>query len=276
MKRMSRVAAAATLAVAMSLGVSAGPVFAAETGTPAAATPAPETPAAKPPPASRPAPTTEPAPATKPTPTTRPSPAPSTTKPAPPPVKPSETAVKDPPSPESAPPSVSGTTPATSASAPPAAADEQPDLRLTAAFDRTSYDPMNVVVVHVSVVNAGTGTADNVRLADSGNLAPHTWDGFAGRYVVLAPGQTAEGVATAWVADVTGNVVRLTVEVTSDEPDAAPADNAVTITAPLTVVRGGFTGIAYGDHNGTTCWTRVRRSPACTSTRRPRSGRLTR
>lgn len=43
--------------------------------------------------------------------------------------------------------------------------------------------------------------------------------------------------------------MRLTVEVTSSEPDANPADNSVTVTAPLMVVRGGLTGIAYGDHN---------------------------
>ncbi|MDX3189772.1 carboxypeptidase-like regulatory domain-containing protein [Streptomyces sp. MN03-5084-2B] len=159
--------------------------------------------------------------------------------------------MKDPPSSEPAAPSVTSPAPVstTSASAPPAAAEEQPDLRLTVTFDQSSYDPMNVVVVRASVVNAGTGTANNVRLTDSGNLTSHTWDGFTGRYVVLAPGQTADGVAMASVADVTENVVRLTVEVTSDEPDAAPADNSRTITAPLTVVRGGFSGIAYGDHN---------------------------
>ncbi|MEU0538144.1 hypothetical protein [Amycolatopsis tolypomycina] len=115
MKRMSRVAAAATLAVAMSLGVSAGPVFAAQTEAPASTAPAADSPP----------------PATPETPTTKPSPTS---------VKPSETEVKDPP------PSASSTTPVptTSASAPPAA-------------DR------------------GVRT-----------LTPHTWDGFTGRYLVLA------------------------------------------------------------------------------------------
>ncbi|WIV53940.1 carboxypeptidase-like regulatory domain-containing protein [Amycolatopsis nalaikhensis] len=98
-------------------------------------------------------------------------------------------------------------------------------------------------------MNAGTGTATGVRLTDSGTLASHTWNGFTGMYIVLAPGQTAEGSTWAYIADFTEDVVRLQVEVTSAEPDAEPADNLVTITAPLTVVRGGFTGIAYGDYN---------------------------
>ncbi|MDS0134750.1 MULTISPECIES: hypothetical protein [unclassified Amycolatopsis] len=244
MKRMSQVAAAAVLTVAMSLGVSAGPVFAAETEAPASTAPAtssaspstPETPTTRPSPTSRPAPTTEPAPTTKPSPTS---------------VKPSKTAVKDPPSSKPAPPSASSATPVstTSASTPPAAAEEQPDLRLTAVFDKPSYRQNDPVWVRVSVVNVGTGTATSVRLTDSGTLVAHTWNGFTGVYVVLAPGQAAEGSTWANIADFTENVVRLQVEVTSAESDADPADNSVTITAPLTVVRGGFSGIVYGDYN---------------------------
>ncbi|QKV80552.1 DUF11 domain-containing protein [Amycolatopsis sp. Hca4] len=250
MKRMSRVAAAATVAAAMSLGVSAGPVFAAETETPASTVPAvgspppstAETPTTKPSPTSRPAPTT------KPTPTTKPSPAPtSTAKASPTSVKPSETAVKDPPSSAPAP----STTPVstTSASAPPAAAEDQPDLRLTVAFGQPSYRPGDTVVVHATVTNTGGGTATGVRLTDSGTLTSHTWSTINGGNAVLAPGETAEAYAFAYIEDVSENVVRLTVEVTSTEPDADLADNSVTVTAPLTVVRGGFTGIAYGDHN---------------------------
>ncbi|MGW4057643.1 hypothetical protein ACWEGE_05155 [Amycolatopsis sp. NPDC004747] len=117
------------------------------------------------------------------------------------------------------------------------------------AFGQPSYRQNDPVWVRVSVVNAGTGTATGVRLTDSGTLTSHTWNGFTGMYLVLAPGQAAEGSTWAYIADFTEDVVRLQVEVTSDEPDAEPADNSVTITAPLTVVRGGFTGIAYGDHN---------------------------
>ncbi|MGW5740959.1 LPXTG cell wall anchor domain-containing protein [Amycolatopsis sp. NPDC003861] len=247
MKRMSRVVAAATLAVAMSLGVSAGPVFAAETEAPASAaapgadSPPPATPET---PTTRPAPTSRPAPTTKPAPATKPSPAPTTTKPAPTSVQPPESAVKDPPS------SVSSTAPVstTSASAPPAAAEEQPDLRLTVVFDKPSYRPGDTVAARATVTNAGTGTATNVWLTDSGTLTSHSWYGFTGPNVV-APGQTIEGSTSAYIEDVSENVVRLTAAVTSSEPDANPADNSVTVTAPLTIVRGGLTGIAYGDHN---------------------------
>jgi hypothetical protein len=252
MKRhLSRVAAAATLAVAMSLGVSAGPVFAEEAEPPVSSAPAanspapsaPETPTTKPSPTSRPTQTTEPPSTARPSPTAKPSPTS---------VKPSVTAVKDPPPSEPAPSSVSTTTPVsttTSVSAPPTAAEDQPDLRLTVAFGQPSYRQNDPVWVQVSVVNAGTGTATGVRLTDSGTLAAHTWNGFTGMDIVLAPGQTAEGSTWAYIADFTENVVRLQVEVTAAEPDAEPADNSVTITAPLTVVRGGFRGIAYGDHN---------------------------
>lgn len=249
MKRMSRVAAAATLAVAMSLGVSAGPVFAAETEAPASTAPvaespppsAPETPTTKPAPTTKPipkpSPTPSPAPTSRPAPSTKP--APSTTEPVPTSVRPSETAAQDPPS--------SG--PPVSATSPPPAAVEQPDLRLTVAFGQPSYRPGDTVFVHATVTNAGSGAATGVQLTDSGTLAYHTWYGFTGQYVALAPGQTAEGYASASIEDISENVVRLTVEVTATEPDANPADNSVTITAPLTVVRGGLTGVAYGDHN---------------------------
>ncbi|GAA4544915.1 hypothetical protein GCM10023192_56270 [Amycolatopsis samaneae] len=116
-------------------------------------------------------------------------------------------------------------------------------------LDRPSYHPQDLVRATATVVNAGTGPATAVRLSSSGNLTNHDWDGFTGREVTLAPGQSAMGAALAWVADVSEGVVRLTVTVGSAEPDANPANNTVTVTAALIVVRGGFTGVAYGDRN---------------------------
>ncbi|MEU7788872.1 hypothetical protein [Amycolatopsis sp. NPDC049159] len=180
MHQLPRAAAAVTVAVALSLGVSAGPVFAGEGPTPS-------------------------------------SPAPS------------ESAV--------------------AATSVPASAPDEPDLRLTVVLDRTSYGAGDPVVARATVANAGSATANGVRLADTGTLSAHSWDGFPGREFSLTPGQTAEGTAFAWIEDLGAGVVRLTVEVTSAEPDANPADNSVTVTAPITVVRGGFTGTAYGDVN---------------------------
>ncbi|MFG1647579.1 hypothetical protein ACGFMK_45470 [Amycolatopsis sp. NPDC049252] len=250
MTRLTRVAGAVALAVAMSLGVSAGPAFGAEADPPASA-PAP---AGSSPPSvtEAPVPTSgetpkpaEPGPAAT---TTR---APAMTKaPATTEVKPSTTAVKTSPPPAPASPAVSdpaSTTPASDE--PPTGPPERPDLRLTLVLDQPSYRPQDPVYARVTVVNEGTGPATDVRLTDSGNLTSHSWTLSTGKNFALAPGQTAEGNTVAWVAEVTEGVVRLEAEVTATEPDADPADNSVTVTAPLVVVRGGFTGIAYGDHN---------------------------
>ncbi|MFI9811882.1 peptidase associated/transthyretin-like domain-containing protein [Saccharothrix variisporea] len=131
---------------------------------------------------------------------------------------------------------------------PPAAVSEQPDLALTVVFDKASYDPADLVLLRATVVNAGTATASALRLESSGNLTPHYWH-FEDEVTDLAPGESVQAEASGYVMDVADGVVRVTVEVRSAEADARPDDNATTVSAPLGVVRGGFTGVAYGDLN---------------------------
>ncbi|WIY01759.1 LPXTG cell wall anchor domain-containing protein [Amycolatopsis mongoliensis] len=254
MERLSRTATAFALAVALSLAGSAGPAFAEEAGPETSpSTSADSAPAADRPPvpapagaakptespkvteSRKPAESTEPAESRKPTGSARPG---ATSSSAEPSSRPHPTPTTD--SAQSS----SATPPETTPTAP-----AQPDLRLTVVLDRPSYGPEDLVVARATIVNAGTGAATGVNLTSVDNLSYHLWDGFTGGSVSLAPGESIESVTGAYVADVTGDAVRLAVEVTSAEPDANPADNAVTVTAPLTVVRGGFTGIAYGDRN---------------------------
>ncbi|MFI9811713.1 LPXTG cell wall anchor domain-containing protein [Saccharothrix variisporea] len=131
----------------------------------------------------------------------------------------------------------------------PAAVTEQPDLRLTVAFDKASYEPADLVLLRATIVNVGAVAASTLWLESSGNLTPYLWR-FEGSSVAdLAPGESVQAEASAYVADVAGGVVRVTVEVQADQVDAQPADNTTTVTAPLRVVRSGFTGLVYGDLN---------------------------
>ncbi|RKT55305.1 LPXTG cell wall anchor domain-containing protein [Saccharothrix australiensis] len=124
------------------------------------------------------------------------------------------------------------------------------DLRLVVTYDKPSYFAHEVVVARVKVTNAGDATATRVQVTSTGNIDSHFWHGFDWPGPTLAPGQSAEGYASGHVTDPKGDAVRLVVETTSAEPDAAPGDNAVTAAVPLTVLRGSYSGVIYGDRNG--------------------------
>ncbi|GAB3002728.1 hypothetical protein GCM10027184_69480 [Saccharothrix stipae] len=137
----------------------------------------------------------------------------------------------------------------------PAAADPAPgtvDLSITVAFDRPEFFVDENVTARARVTNTGTATARGVQLFSTANLENTDWDGFpADRQVDVEPGQALEGTLSSPVKTA-DSPLTLTVTVRSSGPDANEADNTATATTLITVQRGGFTGIVYGDRNGNT------------------------
>ncbi|GLZ36946.1 carboxypeptidase-like regulatory domain-containing protein [Actinokineospora sp. NBRC 105648] len=129
-------------------------------------------------------------------------------------------------------------------------ADERPDLRITVAFDKPSYDARDRVVATVTVVNAGPVAATGVRVATKLAKGLSLSWGDLGRSpgVPLAPGERVAATSDAGIeTDAQATSLTLSVVVHSAEQDANPADNAATTTAALVIVRGGLTGVLYGD-----------------------------
>ncbi|MFS8096018.1 hypothetical protein LFM09_02660 [Lentzea alba] len=224
MSRSSTSTGALLLSVVLSLGMSAGPAHADE--APPAETPAVTAPATPEPEPERPLP--EPEPVETPTPVDTPAPAPE---------EPVDTPAPAPEEPVAEP---------SAQPVPAAPVEEKADLRLRVTFEKSSYTADEQIVARAEVINAGTATAFNVRVSSTGNLDSQYWHWEAS---TLPPGETASGYAAGYVTD-TGGKVALAVEVASDTPEANPADNAVTITADVKVLRGNFAGIVYGDANG--------------------------
>jgi hypothetical protein len=212
--RLPRSAAALSLAVALCLGTSAGPVLADDqpsSPSPATTVPAPREPGTTTPEASAPS-TTEPTTASTPA-----EPTPSS------------------PSPSAAP-----------------EAQEVVDLRLRVWFEKPSFAAHELITAHASVTNVGTATAHNVVVHSSGNVWPVEWQPLqpGGEGATLAPGQTAEATATGYVQE-DFDAVRLlvTAYTAPGEPDANPDDNTVSATVPLVILRGCYRATVYGDRD---------------------------
>ncbi|MBB5802076.1 hypothetical protein F4560_001844 [Saccharothrix ecbatanensis] len=107
------------------------------------------------------------------------------------------------------------------------------------------------VTVRAGVTNVGTASATRVFLDSTGNLSSHYWSGFGyGGSPPIGPGETAEGTLSARIT-AADDLLTLVVTARSDiEPDVNPADNTVTVSVPITVVRGTLTGTVYGDSDG--------------------------
>ncbi|MEV4313288.1 LPXTG cell wall anchor domain-containing protein [Actinocrispum sp. NPDC049592] len=132
------------------------------------------------------------------------------------------------------------------------AEDELPDLRVSLAFDKPAYDARDQIRVRLTIMNVGMATASSVHVSSSGTLRVY-WErlqeGNSG--VPLEPAERFEfDRDAALISTARGMVARLTVEARSTEPDSNPADNTVTIEAPVNFVYATFKGIVYGDGNG--------------------------
>ncbi|TQM78958.1 hypothetical protein FHX81_1249 [Saccharothrix saharensis] len=134
----------------------------------------------------------------------------------------------------------------------PSASEPDPravDLRLETWFEKDGYFLDEEVIVHARVTNVGTTTANPVWVGSTGESLHHYWTGFGQGAGPVEPGQAVEGKLTSHII---GIVDLLTIEVSTgatDQDDANPADNIATITAPVTVVRGDYSGTFYGDRN---------------------------
>jgi LPXTG-motif cell wall-anchored protein len=149
-------------------------------------------------------------------------------------------------------------------SPPPAFADESPppttvsstttalpDLQISAEFNRHRYDPRDEIGVVVTVRNVGTAPATGVHVSFTTNVTWGPWGALNDPIEQLQPGHIASSLNSGVVANADqATEVSLRIAVRADQEDANPADNTLTITAPLILVRGGFSGVVYGDQNG--------------------------
>jgi hypothetical protein len=250
MSRLRGSIGALMLTVVVCAGASTGPAFG---DTSAPAEPAATQPAATEPAATEP-PEVEP-PATEPTETqpieTQPTETPPTET-----SNPVEPTTAEPPAPAEPSPTEPITITTTTPVAPtdPAAAEpvaESVDLTISVTFDKPVYFADEEVTVRAGVTNVGTASATRVFLDSTGNLSSDYWSGFGyGGSPPIGPGETAEGTLSARVT-AADDLLTLAVTARSDiEPDVNPADNTVTVSVPITVVRGTFTGTVYGDRDG--------------------------
>ncbi|WP_018686837.1 carboxypeptidase-like regulatory domain-containing protein [Actinokineospora enzanensis] len=136
----------------------------------------------------------------------------------------------------------------TTTDAPPTTrAVDLPDLRITAEFDKAVYDAADRVGVRITVTNAGNAPTEHLFISTSGNLE------YIGRYVFepLAPGATFATTEYAPLARLDdARLVRLTTTADGGGADADPADNTTSITAPVTVRTGNYSGTAFTDRDG--------------------------
>jgi hypothetical protein len=227
MSRLVRHAGAVLFAVVFFVGISTGPVF----GT--------DKPSPEPTPIAQPLPTT-----------TRPTSPPSTT----PVVTTTTTAPSEPttttqPTTSSEQPAPVATTTTESPSATPT--DDTLDLRLSAWFDKPAYFNYESITVHARVTNVGTASTYGAMVGSTGNFSSANWKPFDPGGVWLAPGQSVEGTATGMITTAEGPLTLVVTAYTSyGTPDANPADNTVTVSVPVTFVRGSYRGTVYGDRNG--------------------------
>ncbi|WP_461120099.1 hypothetical protein [Saccharothrix stipae] len=124
------------------------------------------------------------------------------------------------------------------------------DLAISVTFDKTEFFVDELVTALARVTNTGSVAATEVHLDSTTNLDHADWDGFPSyQGVRIEPGQTVEGTLRSRTRTMDTPVI-LGVTARSDQPDANPADNTATVTVPIKVQRGDYTGVVYGDRNG--------------------------
>ncbi|MFI9811263.1 SdrD B-like domain-containing protein [Saccharothrix variisporea] len=121
------------------------------------------------------------------------------------------------------------------------------DLRVTAAFERPAYRADEDITVRATVTNNGTGVAEGVQVSARGDFSSDYWPEFGYQGVRLDAGASASGTLVGRVTTVADSLSLVVSTRASGGEDANPADDAVTITVPITVVRGGMTGRVYRD-----------------------------
>jgi hypothetical protein len=127
------------------------------------------------------------------------------------------------------------------------------DLTVTVTFDKPAYLAYEEIHATFTVANEGTAPATGVRLYTDGNTgsAREPWGDLEpeGAGATLAPGQRIQ--VTAWTSLFQMvDVVWMSVEVRTPEPDADPTNNTARVEAPITMRRADLVGTLYGDRDG--------------------------
>ncbi|HET9142491.1 SdrD B-like domain-containing protein [Actinophytocola sp.] len=132
---------------------------------------------------------------------------------------------------------------------PAAAQGDLPDLRVRVAFDRDSYVGSDRVAVTLTISNAGPVAASGVHAALSGDLVVESgWQDLnspAG--VRVEPHATLAVTLSGHLWNYLGDSVSAIARVSSDEADAAPADNEFSASARLVASTGTLAGVIFAD-----------------------------
>jgi hypothetical protein len=140
------------------------------------------------------------------------------------------------------------------AAAPAAAEPAGADLTVTVAFDKPAYHAYERMTATVTVTNDGTAPATGVTLwhESNGPFSSSQWAGLdpAGGGATIAPGERVVlPPATVELADVL-DVLRLTVEVRTPDPETDTTNNRASASAAVTVHTTDLSGTVYRDLDG--------------------------
>jgi LPXTG-motif cell wall-anchored protein len=141
---------------------------------------------------------------------------------------------------------------------PAAATPDGADLTVTVAFDKTEYLAYEEITVSLVITNIGTAPATGVTFdyESTESFGPSGWPpGWAAFYpdtggVVVEPGQRIELPATFTLVRETGDVLRTTFEVRTQDPETDTTNNTATAEATIVNRTADLVGTLYGDRDG--------------------------
>ncbi|MFS8100843.1 hypothetical protein LFM09_27310 [Lentzea alba] len=189
----------------------------------------------------------------EPTPTSTPTSTPESTppsEPSTPPSPPSETSSSTPPAPPAP----------TSENTPPPAAPEQPkpqkqqaelpNIKVTAAIDKTHYASHERVQLTLTITNQSAFAAEKVTATAWGiQVHQDEWGDFAWPGVTLAAGETRTITVSGAITSLNGDKLDLSGYVLAQAGDANQNDNHYRVSATVTQTVGNATGVVFADAN---------------------------
>jgi LPXTG-motif cell wall-anchored protein len=127
------------------------------------------------------------------------------------------------------------------------------DLTVTVTFDKPAYLAYEEIHATITVANVGTAPATGVKLYHENNmsLGREPWGDLDpdGPGATVAPGERID--VTAWInVDRPADMVWLTAEIRTPDPETDTTNNTARVEAPITMRRADLVGTLYGDRDG--------------------------